>query len=116
MYTKMRILWAAALAAVLCVGQAPKVSAVTSGFEEKDVLDGDTLGGGMVVDFEWTPEGQLIVIKKEGEIQVYNDPDGDNSYASKTVALDLAPILCANSERGVEGVEVHPDFVNNRYM
>lgn len=79
-------------------------------------MDGSVLGGGMVVDFAFTPEGQLIVIKKEGQVQVYDDPDGDNSYKTKTVALDLSPVLCANSERGVEGIEVHPDFLTNRYM
>lgn len=112
----MRNFWATAVAALSCLAQTSLVYAVPSGFEDREVLDGGVLGGGMVVDFEWTPTGQLIVIKKEGQVQVYEDPAGDYSYSSKTVALDLSPVLCANSERGVEGVEVHPDFVNNRYM
>ena len=86
------------MAALLFIAQTPNVAAVPSGFEDREVLDGSSLGGGMVVDFEWTPIGQLIVIKKEAEVQVYDDPAGDNSYSSKTVALDLSPVLCANSE------------------
>lgn len=101
----------AALAALVCLANA-----VPSGFEELEILDGGKLGGGMVVDFAFTPTGQLIVIKKEGEVQVYDDPNGDNSYSAKTSALDLSPVLCANSERGVEGIEVHPEFETNRYM
>jgi hypothetical protein len=115
----MTIYWAIAVAALLCIARAPCASAQPSGFEDVGVLDGGDLGGGMVVDFAWTPPeagGQLIVIKKEGEVQVYDDPAGDNSYSAKSVALDLSPVLCANSERGVEGIEVHPDFVTNRFM
>lgn len=112
----MRISWVGVVAALLCIAI---IGAQPSGFEDRLVLDGGDLGGGMVVDFAWTPPeagGQLIVIKKEGEIQVYDDPAGDNSYSEKSVALDLSPVLCANSERGVEGIEVHPDFATNRYM
>ncbi len=112
----MRISCAGVVAALLCIAIA---EAQPTGFEDREVLDGGALGGGMVVDFAWTPPesgGQLIVIKKEGEIQVYDDPAGDNSYSAKSVALDLSPVLCANSERGVEGIEVHPEFATNRFM
>jgi glucose/arabinose dehydrogenase len=112
----MRISCAGVVAALLCIAIA---EAQPTGFEDREVLDGGALGGGMVVDFAWTPPesgGQLIVIKKEGEIQVYDDPAGDNSYSAKSVALDLSPVLCANSERGVEGIEVHPEFATNRFI
>lgn len=113
----MRILWAAAAIVAQLCAETLTVNALPSGFEDREVLDRSSLGAGIPVDFAWTPTGQLIVVKKEGEIQVYDDPDGDNSYSSKTVALDLSQSsLCVNSERGVEGVEVHPDFENNRYM
>jgi glucose/arabinose dehydrogenase/PKD repeat protein len=87
-----------------------------TGFEEQLVLDSAFLGGGVITDFAFTPGGSLVVIKKEGGIVVFDDPAGDQSFTAKTDALDLAPVVCANSERGVEGVEIHPDFETNRFI
>lgn len=111
----MRFLWTVAVAAVLSL--TGRVSAqLPTGFEEQEVLDSGRLGGGVITDFAFTPTGSLIVIKKEGGISVFDDPAGDQSFQSRTDALDLTAVVCANSERGVEGVEVHPDFINNRYI
>lgn len=113
----MRFLYkTTALIVLLCAQQSQVVkAALGSGFEDREVLI-DGSGGGIITDFAWTPQGQLLVAKKNGEIQVHSDPDNDNLYKKDAVALDLSSVLCANSERGVEGIEVHPDFLNNRYM
>lgn len=111
----MKLLWSAAIAAVLSFsGRAG--AQLPTGFEEQLVLDSARLGGGVITDFAFTPTGSLIVIKKEGGITVFDDPVGDQSFTQRTDALDLTAVVCANSERGVEGVEVHPDFATNRYM
>lgn len=86
------------------------------GFEKQRVLTSDALLDGITMDFEWTPTGLLIVVKKEGKVLIFEDPDGDFSYSRRIVSLDLEPVLCLYNEGGLAGVEVHPDFANNRYM
>jgi hypothetical protein len=108
-----KVLWTAVLAALLCIGG---VSAATDGFEDREVLDADVLGGGLVTDFAWTHTGQMLVVKKEGQLLVFEDPAGDNSYSTKIAALDLSAALCDNSERGFQGVELHPDFENTIHL
>jgi glucose/arabinose dehydrogenase len=112
----MKVLWTAALAALLCLRKTQTVRAAADGFEDQLVMDSDFMGGGIITDFVWTPGGSLLVVKKEGFVDVFGDPNGDNSYSERTQALDISALICDNSERGVEGIEVHPDFETNRFV
>jgi glucose/arabinose dehydrogenase len=100
------LLWITALASVI---------AVPDGFEDRAVILEDA---GLLVptDFTFTPGGQLLVVNKGGQLFVFDDPDGDNSYSLQTEALDLSPVMCINGERGMQGIEVHPDFENTRFI
>jgi hypothetical protein len=105
----------AATALLLWITALASVSALPDGFEDKAVI---LEGRGLLVptDFTFTPGGQMLVTNKGGEVFVFDDPDGDNSYSVQTQALDLSPRMCINGERGVAGIEVHPDFENNRFV
>lgn len=91
------------------------VSALPDGFEDRAVI---LEGRGLLVptDFKFTPGGQMLVTNQGGQVLVFDDPDGDNSYSVQTQALDLSPRMCINGERGLSGIEVHPDFENTRFI
>lgn len=86
------------------------------GFEDREVLDYNTFGTGLVTDFAWTPQGQLLAVMKEGQLLVFEDPYDDSSYSLKTTALDLTSVLCVNGERGFQGIEVHPDINKTQFI
>lgn len=54
------------------------------------------------------PDGRMLVASQRGQLYLY---DGDLS-----TALDLGSIVCSNSERGLLGVAVDPEFTLNRYI
>ncbi len=57
----------------------------------------------------FTPDGRMLVTSKTGGLYVY-DQDGDRLA---NPAIDLS--VCANSERGLLGVAVDPDFETNNF-
>lgn len=50
----------------------------------------------------------LLVVSKEGEVHVLEDPDSGNDGARKI--LDLSDSMCTNGERGLQSLAVHPQF------
>jgi glucose/arabinose dehydrogenase len=105
----MRFVGAAALAALVWFNASMQVDAEITipEFEETEIFQGEPFP----IDFTWTPEGQMLVIQKEGILLIYDPLDGD-SFTKKGVALDLISVICDNSERGLGGVQVHPNFGN----
>ena len=59
---------------------------------------------------DFAPDGRMLVTSKTGELYVYDG--GGNRLANP--ALDLP--VCANSERGLLGVAVDPDFATNKHV
>lgn len=92
------------------------ITAIPDGFEDRAVIPESR--GLLVIptDVAFTPAGDMLVVNKGGELIVFQDPNGDYSYPIHTEALNLAPFLCANGDRGVLAVAVHPQFDTNRYM
>ena len=93
--------WMAAVAAAALVSM-PNVAAVPDGFQEEEILQGVPF----MTDMVWTPQGQMLVILKVGEVYVYEDEVGDEpySYNKKTLALDISEKVCFNNERGLGAV------------
>lgn len=89
--------------------------AIPDGFEDRAVIESSGIVL-MPTDLAFAPTGEMLVVNKGGQLIVFQDPNGDDSYPVHTEALNLAPFLCSNSDRGVLAVEVHPDFETNRYM
>jgi glucose/arabinose dehydrogenase len=59
----------------------------------------------------FTPDGRMLVTSKPGQLYVYEDEDGQ-----RTRALNIGRRVCDNSERGLLGVAVDPNFADNRYI
>lgn len=66
----------------------------------------------------FTPDGRMLITRQGGSLRVFQ-----NGSLLVTPALDLASVaqwgrsqICSNSERGLLGVTVDPDFTNNRYI
>src|SRR5829696_1330075 len=54
----------------------------------------------------FTPDGRLLVTSKSGQLHVFDQ----NGNELSSPALDIGSRVCSNSERGLLGVAVDPDF------
>ena len=60
----------------------------------------------------FTPDGRLLIASQDGSLYVHQ-----NGALLPTPALTFPPeLICTNSERGLVGVAVDPDFVNTHYI
>lgn len=59
----------------------------------------------------FTPDGRLLITTQPGQLRIYQ-----NGVLLGAAALDLASRLCTNSERGLLGIAVDPQFAVNRYI
>lgn len=59
----------------------------------------------------FTPDGRLLITTQPGQLRIYQ-----NGTLLPTPALDLGDVICDNSERGLLGVTVDPDFASNHYI
>lgn len=100
------------LAAALVVGLLAPIAtggaalAVPPEFEDTVIASVD---GPM--DIAFTPEGQILVPSKGGQLWVIED-----GVVMPTPAIDLSPIMCTNGERALGGVAVHPNFEVNHFV
>jgi glucose/arabinose dehydrogenase len=60
----------------------------------------------------FTPDGRMLVATQPGRLNVY----GQDGTPRKAGALDLGSRVCSNSERGLLGVAVDPQFAANNYV
>ena len=75
-------------------------------------IDERVVGVGAPTALAFTPDGQMLVATQQGKINVYKD-----GALIKEGALNLpATKLCSNSERGLLGLAVDPDFATNRQI
>jgi len=59
----------------------------------------------------FTPDGRLLITTQPGQLRVVV-----NGTLKGTPALDLGTSLCTNSERGLLGIAVDPDFATNHFV
>ena len=106
----LRRVWTAvALVAVglgsVVTGAPPARAAVPSGFSDELVV---TVGSPTALAF--TPDGRMLVTTQPGQLRVVQ------GGAIVATALDLTGRICTNSERGLLGVAVDPQFASNGYV
>ena len=53
----------------------------------------------------------MLITTKHGQLRVY-----ENGALLPTPAIDLTSVICADSERGLLGVAVDPQFASNRFI
>lgn len=88
--------------------EAPVPGPTPAPARREDVLV-TNIGGPTAIAF--TPDGRLLITTQGGQLRVYQ-----NGNLLGAPALDLSSRVCANSERGLLGVAVDPDFTNNRFI
>jgi glucose/arabinose dehydrogenase len=59
----------------------------------------------------FTPDGRLLITTQGGQLRVFQ-----NGNLVATPALDLSSRVCSNSERGLLGVAVDPNFTSNNFI
>src|ERR687897_625565 len=59
----------------------------------------------------FTPDGRMIIATQPGQLRVYK-----NGQLLQTPALNISSKLCTNSERGLLGMAVDPNFSTNKYV
>ena len=91
---------------VLCAVPHMAQATVPAGFQDSLIA---TVAGPTALAF--TPDGRLLITTQAGRLWIYR---GDALLPGP--ALDLAPVLCGNSERGLLGVAVDPAFTTNRFI
>jgi glucose/arabinose dehydrogenase/PKD repeat protein len=79
---------------------------VRPGFEDRLLTSIDK-----PIALAFTPDGRMIVATQPGQLRVYK-----NGQLLQTPALDISSKLCTNSERGLLGVAVDPNFSTNKYV
>ena len=96
------------LAALLSVIASASAGAVTTppGFTAAPIITGLQQPTAMV----FAPDGRLFVLEKAGAVRVW----------SSTAGLAPAPLLevpsCTDSEMGLTGVTIDPDFARNGFL
>lgn len=106
----------AALAFVVIVGGfltlfpliPPDVAALDTGFQDDLVA---SIPAPTALAF--TPDGRMLATTQPGQLRIYT-----GGALLGTPALDLGARgdLCANSERGLLGIAVDPNFATNRFI
>jgi glucose/arabinose dehydrogenase/PKD repeat protein len=89
------ILWAVIFG---CFFQARSAVALPNGFAQRTVAELPA-----PTAFDFTPDRRMLVASKPGQLYVV---DG----GTRSKALDIGGRVCSNSERGLLGVAVDPDF------
>ncbi len=61
--------------------------------------------------FAFVSSTRMLIAGKDGQLRVY-----ENGALLPTPAIDLTSVTCADSERGLLGVAVDPQFTSNRFI
>jgi glucose/arabinose dehydrogenase len=96
----------AALAFLVMVGRPAVAATLPSGFEDQLLASTDS-----PTALAFTPDGRMLVATQPGQLRVYK-----NGTLLQTPALNISSKICSNSERGMLGVAVDPNFATNRYV
>jgi glucose/arabinose dehydrogenase len=91
---------------VLLFGAKPAAAAVPDGFDDKFVTSVQR-----PTSMAFTPDGRMLVSTQPGVLRLRK-----NGATSTSPALDISGKICSNSERGMLGVAVDPNFSSNHYV
>ncbi|MGJ8726720.1 MAG: PQQ-dependent sugar dehydrogenase [Roseibacillus sp.] len=88
-----------------------KAAAFSSpGFVQETIYQGN---GMITMRFDFA--GRLWVCEKQGRILVFS-PTSDTAFGVPTVFIDVVSQVNTRAESGMLGLELDPDFENNRYL
>ena len=76
---------------------------IPTNFADEEVVDVPT-----PTALAFLPDGRMLVASQHGQLYLYGGDLG--------IVLDLGNVSCSNSERGLLGVAVDPEFTANRFI
>lgn len=91
---------------MLTLDTGPAEAAVPDGFEDRLVT---SVQGPTAMAF--TPDGRMLISTQPGILRLRK-----SGASSTTQALDISRKICSDSERGMLGVAVDPNFSSNHYV
>jgi glucose/arabinose dehydrogenase/PKD repeat protein len=94
------------LLSTICLLQQVARGAVPTGFQDSLVASVSS-----PTALAFTPDGRLLITAQTGRLWI-----NQGTALLPNPALDLGPVLCSNSERGLLGVAVDPAFTTNRFI
>ena len=89
------------------------IQALPYGFEDREVVKDGVLE--VITDMTFLPNGNMIVIQKEQPVSVL-EPQPDGNFEPIAEILDLSDQMCVNGERGIHGVELHPNYPSTPWI
>jgi glucose/arabinose dehydrogenase/PKD repeat protein len=100
---------ALAFVVVALLAYAPAASAAAT--VPQDFADQPIASLGAPTALAFTPDGRMLIATQAGNLRVLTD-----GALQPTPALALGSRVCSNSERGLLGVAVDPNFATNRFI
>lgn len=89
------------------------VASLPQGFIAEVVTSTSAVSGIFAPNPRQNGKPMLIVIQKEGQVKVLENPD---ESPDSTTILDLSDKMCTETERGLHSLTVHPDFEVKPYV
>jgi glucose/arabinose dehydrogenase len=96
----------ACVAMLLTTERLPAATTLPSGFDDQLLAS-----AGKPIALAFTPDGRMLVATQPGQLRVYK-----NGALLQTPALNISSKICTNSERGMLGVAMDPNFSTNKYV
>lgn len=106
----MRFLSAAAVLIAAFASIVSTARAEPSGFDEKQIFK-----NGFMTDMTWDSQDRMFLTQKIGIVRLY-EPGEDYEYDDDTIVLDIQDDVCTENERGLGGIQLHPNFAVNNWM
>jgi glucose/arabinose dehydrogenase/chitodextrinase len=94
------------LLALALAGRPGAAATLPSGFQDQLLAS-----PGNPTALAFTPDGRLLIATQPGQLRMYK-----NGQLLQTPALNISSKVCSNSERGMLGVAVDPNFSANNYV
>lgn len=103
---KVVAVWIGAIASLVSVAHG-----APDGFGERQLFK-----NGFMTDLTFTSDGRMFVTQKIGLVHIY-EPGDDFEYGGDEVTvLDIVDDVCYENERGLGGIQLHPNFDSNGWM
>ncbi len=96
----------AGVLAVLLTPEPAETAALPAGFDDRLVASATA-----PTALAFTPDGRMLITTQTGQVRVYKD-----GQLLDAPALNLGNDVCPNSERGLLGLAVDPDFEDNGHI
>lgn len=95
----------------LLLGAAPAGANVTLEADAAAAFDAVVVAEGLQqpVDVAVLPDGKVLVITRQGDVNVYSEPNGEPT-------TDHITVQSSQAEQGLLGVVIDPDFATNQFV